>query len=66
MARRIVAGTLLALSILLCLAYWHGHTLRLQAQTQCMPGVPAYATGAMHFNPCATLDPSQVQDRRAP
>lgn len=63
-ARRWVAGTLLVLGVLLCMAWAHGNALRTQAQQACMPGVPAYSTGHMHINPCATLDASQVQDRR--
>jgi hypothetical protein len=54
------------LLVLLALAYWHGSNLRTQAQAECLPGVPAYSTGHMHFNPCATLDASQVQDKRWP
>lgn len=51
---------------LLCMAWAHGHSLRTQAQSECLPDVPAYSTGHMHFNPCATLDTSQVQDKRTP
>jgi hypothetical protein len=64
-AARWTAGTLLVLGVLLCVAWAHGHTLRQQAVSECLPGVTPYATGHMHFNPCATLDTTQAQDRRA-
>jgi uncharacterized BrkB/YihY/UPF0761 family membrane protein len=52
------------LLVLLALAYWHGSNLRTQALHECTPGVTPAHTGQMTFNACATLDTTQVQDRR--
>ncbi len=64
--RHVLRYVLLGVGLFLALMYWHGDKVRTQALTECMPSVTPYATGSMHFNPCATLDPSQVQDRRTP
>jgi hypothetical protein len=64
--RHVLRYVLLSTGLFLALMYWHGHNLRTEAMSVCMPDVAPYATGHMHFNPCATLDTSQVQDRCTP
>jgi len=64
--RHTMRWVLLGVGLFLALMYWHGDNVRTKALTECMPGVTPHATGSMHFNPCATLDTTQVQDRRTP
>lgn len=57
-------GRKVLLGVLGALAFFYAIGAHAQADAQPTTPPPACAAQGMMFNPCATLDPSQVQDRR--